>query len=40
METLITIAIPVYNVEQYLRRCLDSIINQDIADCEILLVND
>lgn len=40
MEPLITIAIPVYNVEQYLRRCLNSLINQDISSCEVLLVND
>ena len=37
---LISIIIPVYNVEKYLRPSLDSIIVQDISDCEILLIND
>lgn len=36
----LTIAIPVYNVEKYLKRCIDSLINQDFEDKEILLVND
>lgn len=40
MEIKITVAIPVYNVEPYLRRCLDSIIKQDLTKCEVLLVND
>ena len=39
-KKIITIAIPVYNVEKYLRRCIDSIISQDIENCEILLVDD
>lgn len=37
---LITIIIPVYNVEQYLEKCLDSVINQDYPDLEIILVDD
>ena len=32
--------IPVYNVEQYLPRCLDSIIGQTFSDLEIVCVND
>lgn len=36
----LTIAIPVYNVEKYLRRCLNSLVSQDYADKEILIVND
>ncbi|KUJ49974.1 glycosyltransferase family 2 protein [Chryseobacterium sp. JAH] len=37
---LITVIIPVYNVEQYLEKCLDSVINQDYPDLEIILVDD
>lgn len=32
--------IPVYNVEKYLERCINSILNQNFKDYEILLVND
>ena len=35
-----SIIIPVYNVEDKLSRCLDSILNQDYRDYEIILVND
>jgi len=38
--SLISIIIPVYNVEEYLCRCVDSIINQTYTDLEIILVND
>lgn len=37
---LISIIIPVYNVEQYLRECLDSIIKQTYKNLEIILVDD
>ena len=37
---LISIIIPVYNTEKYLRQCLDSIINQTYTNFEVLLVND
>lgn len=37
---LLSIIIPVYNVEQYLERCIESIINQTLKDLEIILVND
>ena len=36
----VSIIIPVYNVEQYLRQCLDSVINQTFKDIEIIVVND
>ena len=35
-----SIIIPVYNVEPYLRECLDSLFAQDMTDCEVLAVND
>lgn len=39
-QPLITIIIPVYNVEKYLKRCLDSILSQKESDFEVLLVDD
>jgi len=36
----ISVIVPVYNVEPYLRRCIDSIINQTYNNLEILLIND
>ena len=36
----ISVIVPVYNVEQYLPKCLDSIINQTFKDIEIICIND
>ncbi|PGT76795.1 glycosyltransferase family 2 protein [Priestia megaterium] len=36
----ISIIIPVYNVEPYLGRCIDSVLNQSHQDIEIILIND
>ncbi|TKZ35604.1 glycosyltransferase family 2 protein [Brachyspira catarrhinii] len=36
----ISIIIPVFNTEKYLKRCLDSIVNQTFKDMEIILVDD
>lgn len=36
----ISIIVPVYNVENYLSRCIDSIVNQTYKELEIILVND
>lgn len=36
----VSIIIPIYNVEQYIHRCIDSIINQTLQDIEIILVDD
>ena len=36
----ISVVVPVYNVEKYLRKCVDSIIEQDFEDYEIVLVDD
>lgn len=38
--TKVSIIIPVYNVEQYLRQCLDSVINQTLKDIEIICIDD
>ena len=40
MEKLVSIIIPVYNVQEYLRKCLDSVINQTYKNLEIIIVND
>ena len=37
---IISIIVPVYNVEQYLKRCLDSLIGQTLKDIEIIVIND
>lgn len=39
MKTL-SIIIPIYNVEKYLERCIESILKQDLSQVEIILVND
>lgn len=36
----VSVIIPVYNVEKYLRKCLDSVIHQTLTDIEIICVND
>ncbi|SIS45799.1 Glycosyltransferase involved in cell wall bisynthesis [Chryseobacterium shigense] len=37
---MVSIIVPVYNVENYLAQCLDSLVNQSLQDIEIVLVND
>lgn len=39
-RVLISLIIPVYNVETYLQKCLDSLLAQDLEDVEIILIND
>lgn len=39
-ENLISIVVPIYNVEKYLKRCIDSLVNQTYKNLEIILVND
>ncbi|MCR6572403.1 glycosyltransferase family 2 protein [Campylobacter insulaenigrae] len=40
MNKKVGVVIPIYNVERYLRECLDSVINQTYKNLEIVLVND
>lgn len=40
MDNLISIIVPIYKVEPYLRQCVDSIINQTYKNLEIILVDD
>jgi len=40
MNELISVIVPVYNVEKYLSRCLDSIINQTYKNLDIILIDD
>ena len=37
---MISVIVPIYNVEKYLPRCLDSLINQTYADVEFILIDD
>lgn len=39
-ESLVTIVVPIYNVENYLDRCINSIVNQTYSKLEIILVDD
>ena len=40
MEPLISIIVPVYKVEKYLDKCIESLVNQTYTNIEIILVND
>ena len=36
----ISVIVPVYNVEKYIDKCLDNLVNQTLKDIEIIVVND
>ena len=36
----VSVIVPVYNTEKYLRRCLESLVHQTLKDLEILVVDD
>ena len=36
----VSVVLPIYNVEKYLAKCLDSLINQTLGDIEIICIND
>ncbi|EIP4772894.1 glycosyltransferase family 2 protein, partial [Campylobacter jejuni] len=41
MQTkIVGVVIPIYNVEEYLRECLDSVVNQTYKNLQVVLVND
>ena len=40
MSIKVSIIIPIYNMEKYLRECLDSVVNQTLKDIEIICIND
>ena len=40
MSPLISVVVPIYNIERYLKNCIDSILNQDFSDMEVILVDD
>lgn len=39
-KTTVTVIIPIYNTEKYLKRCVDSVLNQSFKGIEIILVDD
>lgn len=40
MQPIVSVVVPVYNVEKYLCRCIDSILNQTFTDFELILADD
>ena len=40
MKPKISVIVPIYNSEKYLKKCIDSILNQTLEDIEVILIND
>lgn len=40
MQPVVSLLVPIYNVEKYLRECLDSAKSQTLSDIEIICIND
>ena len=40
MDGVISVIVPVYNVEKYIKKCVESLINQEYRNFEIILIND
>ncbi len=40
MKPLVSVIVPVYKVEPYLERCLDSLLNQTLKEIEIIIIDD
>lgn len=40
MKELVSIIVPMYNVEKYIEKCITSLLEQTYKDCEIIIVND
>ena len=39
-EPLVSIVVPIYKVEKYLRECVDSILSQTLREIEVILIDD
>ena len=40
MDVKVSVIVPVYNTEKYLKRCIDSILCQTLVEIEIIIVDD
>ncbi|MBR2833634.1 MAG: glycosyltransferase family 2 protein, partial [Bacilli bacterium] len=40
MKNDVSIIVPIYNAEKYLKKCVDSLVNQTKKELEIILIND